>query len=96
MSVSLIQSARASSSVGWTVTRMRSLGRPRPRSGSVTNSQASGMARSLKYAPVGVKLPIISKNVWWRSVRPTFSRSTVRRHFWAEARRGAGGWRRPW
>jgi hypothetical protein len=37
------------------------------------------------------KLPSISKNVWWRAVTPTFSRSLclplMRMHFWLEVAR---------
>jgi hypothetical protein len=36
-------------------------------------------------------LPSISKKVMWRAVRPTSSMSGVRKHFWHEVRRGAGG-----
>ena len=58
--VFVVQNSNAWSSEGWIVTRRRSTGILNP---SVTSSHARGIAFSLKYAPVGVKLPSISKNV---------------------------------
>src|SRR3954451_14562056 len=43
-----------------------------------------------------LKLPSISKNVRWRVVRPTWSMSGVRKHFWQLVSRLCGGFSRPW
>ena len=53
-------------------------------------SQAHSIAYCLKYSP-NEKLPIISKKVRWRAVFPTSSMSPVRKHFWTDVARGAGG-----
>src|SRR5439155_15607101 len=65
----------------------------------VTHSQAKAIASFLKQSPKE-KLPSISKNVWWRAVWPTCSRSLclppARTHFWQVVARTYSRRSRPW